>query len=221
MEVLLKSPEKKIRPFVRSKQKLLTQRSELESLPNVTIFEGTLRNVETLAECFAGATAAFLAIGETDNIPGTSVAQEQASAAVKALELVRKNDPNARLPQLIVLSSAALEKKFMKDFPAAPYAVLKRAAGHIYHDLRLAEEYLRSHGWVKQVYIKPGGLVHDTPKGHILSTERQQTFLSFLDLAAGMVEVAEADDDTWNLKNVSVLPAAPGTRFPWFNPYFL
>ena len=109
----------------------------------------------------------------------------------------------------------------MKDFPAAAYAVLERAAGHVYHDLRLAEEYLRSHEWIKQVYIKPGGLVHDTPKGHILSTERQQTFLSFLDLAAGMVEVADADDDKWDLKNVSVIPASPGTRFEWFVPYFL
>ena len=221
VEVLLKSADKKIRPFVRSKEKLLTQRPELESLPNVTIFEGQLQNVETLADCLTGTTAAFLAIGETDNVPGTSVAQEQAKAAVAALELIREQDPNARLPQLIVLSSASLERKLMQDFPAAAYAVLERAAGHVYDDLRLAEEYLRSHEWIKQVYIKPGGLVHDIPKGHILSTERQQTFLSFLDLAAGMVEVAEADDDTWDLKNVSVIPAAPGTRFEWFVPYFL
>lgn len=161
----------------------------------------------------------FLAAAQPGNVPGSSVAQESAKAAVEALELIRKNDPNAQLPQLIVLSSASLEPNLMQDFPTDRYAFLKRAFGHTYHDLRMAEQYLRSHEWIKQVYIKPGGLVHDCAKGHMLSTERQQTFLSYLDSAAGVVEVADADNNQWDLKNVSVVPAAPGTRFEWAVPY--
>ena len=35
-----------------------------------------------------------------------------------------------------------------------------------------------------------------------------------------MVEVAEADDDKWDSKNVSVVPASPGTKAEWRVPYF-
>ena len=109
----------------------------------------------------------------------------------------------------------------MQEVPKIGQTVMKMAASHIYDDLRKAETFLRSHDWIKQVYIKPGGLVHDKQRGHALSTKRQQTFLSFLDLAAGMVEVADADGDRWDMKNVSVIPASPGTRIEWRIPLFL
>ena len=220
VEVLLQSPDKKIRAFVRSKKKLLGQKPELETSPNVSIYEGQLKEINLLTEFISGTNAVFLAAGATNNIPGCDVARELNKSVVAALETIRQKDPQARLPQLIILSSASLEKDLMKDFPHFAHGILSKAAGYIYADLRLAEEYLRSHEWIKQVYIKPGGLVLDSPKGHILSTERQQTFLSYADLAAGMVEVADADDDKWDLKNVSVLPAAPGTRVEWRIPYF-
>ena len=52
--------------------------------------------------------------------------------------------------------------------------------------------------------MMPGGLSHDVQQGHELSEEKQQTFISFLDLAAGMVEVADADA-RWDGKHVSVV----------------
>jgi hypothetical protein len=97
---------------------------------------------------------------------------------------------------------------------------LKTALSYIYSDLRLAEDFLPPHEWIKQVYIKPGGLVQNKPHGDILSTERQETFLSFINLAAGKVEVADADDDKWDFKNVSVVPASPGTKIGWMVPYY-
>lgn len=69
--------------------------------------------------------------------------------------------------------------------------------------------------------IKPGGLVHDAQKGHELSTERQQTFLSFLDLAAGMVEAGQAEDGKWDMKDVSVVPTAKDVKIEWRVPYFV
>ncbi|KAK0862482.1 hypothetical protein LTR87_016566 [Friedmanniomyces endolithicus] len=74
---------------------------------------------------------------------------------------------------------------------------------------------------VKSVFIKPGGLVHDDQKGHELSVDKQQTFLSFLDLAAGMVEAAQAEDGRWDTKDVSVVPTAKDVKIEWRVPYFV
>jgi hypothetical protein len=97
--------------------------------------------------------------------------------------------------------------------------MLLAGASNVYADLIKAEEYLRSQdSWIASTFVKPGGLVHDKQKGHELSTERQQTFLSFLDLAAGMVEVADTEGDKWDMKNVSVLPTARDVKFEWMAP---
>lgn len=60
----------------------------------------------------------------------------------------------------------------------------------------------------------PGGLCHDSQKGHILSLETEKTPLSYLDLAAGMIEVADAGDE-YHMKNVSVLPTGTNVKFPF------
>lgn len=62
--------------------------------------------------------------------------------------------------------------------------------------------------------MKPGGLLHDKQRGHELSTERARTtFLSFLDLAKGMVEIANTKDNRWDMKNVSALPTSKDAKF--------
>lgn len=71
------------------------------------------------------------------------------------------------------------------------------------------------------VFIMPGGLVQDAQKGHKLSTERQQTFLGWLDLAAGMVEVADEESDLWTGKNVSVLPVVGDVPMNWTVPWIM
>lgn len=221
LDVLLQSQEKKIHALARSKQKLLQSRPDLESSPNVSIYEGTLQDIDVLKDCIAGTEAVFLAAAASDNLPDCDVARQQAKGVVQALNQIRAEDSNARLPQLVVLSSSSLEKNLIQDIPPIGQKILHTGMSFVYADLRFAEDFLRSHEWVKQVYIKPGGLVHDKPRGHILSTERQQTFLSFLDLAAGMVEVADADDDKWDMQNVSVVPATSGTGIEWKVPYFV
>lgn len=92
----------------------------------------------------------------------------------------------------------------------------------VYDDLRVAEKFLREYeDYISMTFIKPGGLVHDAQKGHQLSMERQQTPLGWLDLAAGMVEVADAEVDVLDMKNVSVLPNATDVKFPWQAPFVL
>ncbi|GAB7335289.1 hypothetical protein MBLNU13_g07694t1 [Cladosporium sp. NU13] len=198
-----KSPENKIKinAFVRSKQKLLSMRPAVASHPNISIYEGPLTDIALLASCIRNTRA-------------------QSRAVLAALEKNENDLSHANTtstpPKLIVLSSASLEPHFIADLPTPFLAVMHTAASWMYADLRLAETHLRTHAPsnVELIFIKPGGLVHDAPVGHRISTTRQQTFLSFADLGAGMVEAADSPAGTWAEAkgNVSVVPAGEGTR---------
>ena len=226
LEVLLRdsTPSRTIRCFVRSRAKLLSQKPELESDPSVEIFTGSINDPASLTPCLSGATAVFACIAINENTPGTSIALDTAHTIVASLVEIRNEDPKARLPNVVVLSSATLNEHFMRDFPPVVHWMLLRAAGHIYADLRRAEAYYRLHSsWMKAVFVQPGGLVQGTPKGHIVSTDKEQTPLSFLDLAAGMVEVADkcSEEGTYAWKGVTVVPAKDGTKFPLMVPVYL
>jgi hypothetical protein len=232
-----KHPQSKtqINVFVRSKQKLLSMRPALASHPHTSFYEGQLNDTALLASCIRDTHAVFLCIAAQDNVPHCSIAQEQARSVLAALEL-NKNDhepandgettsTSALPPKLIILSSASLEPHLMSDLPSTFVPIMHAAASWVYADLRLAETHLRTHAppAVELIFIKPGGLVHDKPVGHRLSTKRQQTFLSFADLGAGMVEAADSPAGRWTEAkgNVSVVPAGEGTRIEWYVPWFL
>ncbi|KAG6355877.1 hypothetical protein INS49_015261 [Diaporthe citri] len=63
----------------------------------------------------------------------------------------------------------------------------------------------RRSGWVDAVFVKPGGISTDSRRGHELSTEGSQTFVSFLDVAGGMVQCADEGAARWAGGSVSVL----------------
>jgi putative NADH-flavin reductase len=221
----LKEDPISIRAYVRSKQKLLTMRPSLPSHLNTTIHDGQISNTSLLASCIANTRAVFMCVAATDNVPYCSIAQEQAHAVLAAMEEISK-DPASSLPaKLVILSSASLEKHLMADLPAPFRVVMHTAASYVYADLRLAETYLRLHtpSNVELIFIKPGGLVHDKSVGHKLSTTRQETFLSFADLGAGMVDAADSKVGIWAEArgNVSVVPAREGTRVEWYVPWYL
>lgn len=234
-----KHPETKIHinVFVRSKQKLLSMRPALASASNTSFYEGQLSDTTLLASCIRNTRAVFLCIAAQDNVPHCSIAQEQARAVLAALELNKNeldpedsdsnsdNTATTPPPKLIILSSASLEPHLMSDLPSTFVPIMHAAASWVYADLRLAETHLRTHAPsnLELIFIKPGGLVHDKPVGHRLSTKRQQTFLSFADLGAGMVEAADSPAGMWEEAkgNVSVVPAGEGTRVEWYVPWFL
>ena len=220
LDVLLQSKSNKINAFVRSKQKLLDMRPTLTQNPNVTIFEGQLTDTTKLANCINNTRAIFACAAAVDNIPGCTIAQEQAHAILAAVDQNKAQTP----PKLVILSSASLEPSLMTDLPGPFKAILETAASNVYADLRQAETYLRANApaSAELVFVKPGGLVRDKPVGHALSTTRQQTFLSFADLGAGMVEVADSEAGKWAAArgNVSVVPAREGTRIEWYVPWF-
>jgi nucleoside-diphosphate-sugar epimerase len=222
LQLLLKSPENQIHAYCRSKSKLLRLCPAAADNKHVRVFEGSLEDVSLLADCIRGTRAVFLTVAVIDNMPGCTIAMDTARVMVAALKrLQTESSSKATLPKLIVLSSASLEDSFCGDVPAFVHTVLSTAVSNLYKDLAEAERYLRAEqSWITTVFIKPGGLVHDKQKGHEISTTTAKTPLSFLDLAAGMVEVADCDNEVYDMKNVSVLPTANDVAFPWDGIYF-
>ena len=76
--------------------------------------------------------------------------------------------------------------------------------------------------WLNATFVHPGGLVHDAQKGHAVNLEKttSQTFLSYLDLAAGMIEVADAEGK-YDWVGVSILPTSKDVKVEWRVPIFL
>ncbi|KAL2071179.1 hypothetical protein VTL71DRAFT_12414 [Oculimacula yallundae] len=112
----------------------------------------------------------------------------------------------------------------MSSLPAFVLDILYRANSYIYDDLREAEKYLRSEQnstLVSATYVRPAALSHDDQKGHYLSTSAAEMPLSFLDLAAGMVEIAQDEGGRWDTKGVAVCPKAKDVSFPRDAPLLL
>ena len=206
LEVLSKEPSRQIRCFVRSKSKLESQCPEICASSKVEIFEGGITDHDTLTKCLRGTRAVFLTVAAFASKPGTRIAQDQSEAVVSALEILRKEKGGGKLPTLIMLSSseAEIEPKFSVSIPWPIRNVLFASNYYTYIDLIEAEKYLRAREWADVVYFKPGGISHDIQRGHTITEETQQTFVSFLDVAAGMIECAD-DNERWSGKCVSVL----------------
>lgn len=220
VQVLLQSPNNKIHAYCRNKAKLMSKIPEVVDNKNVQIFEGRVEDVDLLAECIRGCRAVFLAVAETDNTPGCHIAQDTAHGVIPALQKLKaEGAAGSKMPKIIVLSSATIDEHLCRGLPKWFLPIILRAASNIYIDLRAAERYLRAQqDWVSTIFIKPGGLSVDKQKGHKLSLDEQESFISYLDLAAAMVEVANSDDDRYDMKNVSVVNTGGSAEFPKGTP---
>jgi hypothetical protein len=210
-----------IHAYVRSKTKLLQQTPSLETYPNVKIFEGGLNDIRRLAACIAPpVTAVFSCVATNENTPGCSIALDTAHSIITALNLLRTTDPTVELPRILVLSAAPINDKLCRETPRLARWLLLTCLDNIYSDLARAEKYYRLHSdWMIATFVQPAGLVHDKQVGHAISTEREQSFLSFLDLAAGMIEIAEKGGE-WDWEGVAVIPTGK-TRVNFVAPFTL
>lgn len=225
-------PDVNINCLVRSRPKLermfpdiVTSKQQPSPPPKVKVFEGQISDIPLLTDCIRGTSAVFLCVACPSNKPHLRVARDQAEAVVAALEALREEQrqeptqgrgekkPGAaaaaatRLPLLVMLSSAETdEARFCGGIPWAVRRVLFAANWWVYTDLIAAERYLRERsGWVDAVFVKPGGISTDARRGHELTTEGSQTFVSFLDVAGGMVQCADEGASRWAGGSVSVL----------------
>ncbi|KAL8810465.1 MAG: hypothetical protein Q9223_002330 [Gallowayella weberi] len=217
LKLLVQNPKVTINVYVRSRPKLVAKFPTIASNPNVNIFTGNLNDTAIIKSCLQGTDAVFSTVATNDNMPDTHIAQDTAQSIVVALMDLRMENPQAKLPTIVWLSSASLNEKYHKKGPALLHWLLMHSFSNIYGDLAHAERYLAMHKkWLKVVIMQPGGLVEDKMHGHELNLDQPSDFLSFADLAAGMIEVAEKGGYDW--EGVTLKAKTKGTKMEYTVP---
>lgn len=238
---LLQTPQNQIHAYCRNQAKLHRLVPQVLDNKRVRVFEGSIDNVELMTECLRRTKAVFLVVTTNDNIPGCRLSQDSAAAVIAALQRLRDTSgPGLRLPKLVLLSSATIDDRLSRGMPRWLRRTLLTSASHVYADLRLAEDFLRSHdGLVSTIFIKPAGLSLDVARGHRLTLDSQdESFVSYADLSAGMIEAADDEEGRYVGRNVAVVNRHHGVGaqfprgtplcilmglarhfFPWLHPY--
>ncbi|EAW24701.1 oxidoreductase tpcG [Aspergillus fischeri NRRL 181] len=210
---LLKSSTSKVHAYCRDKRKLLYLLPHLADNKQVDIFEGSIHDLPLITACVRNCHAVFLVISTNDNVPQCRMALDTATAVIQALRILQGE--GASMPKLILLSSATLDDQLSQN--TAPWVrwILLKSASQVYQDLSLAEAFLRrQQDWVSTIFIKPGGLSVDVQRGHRLSFTEEKSPLSYLDLAAAMIEAADDPDGRYDMRNVGVAYADGPAKFP-------
>ncbi len=217
---LLNNPSNTIKAYVRSQSKLLSQFPNITDRKSVQIFEGALTNIPIIASCIENVDVIFSVLGENENTPGIRTAQDAAHAIVAALCHLGCTNGAANVPKIVTLSSASLNERMGADMPAVAHWLVSTAFSNAYADLARAEEFFRLHeSWLKVTYIQPGALSEDERQlGHELSLDRKGAppFVTYVDLAAGMIEVAEVG--RFDGMGVSVVSKSADVKFEWKAP---
>ena len=215
ISLLQQRPTAKVHAYCRNKAKLLRLLPSLSSSNQVTIFEGGIHDTQTLTACLRTCTSIFLCISTNDNIPECHLSQDSVAAVISVLQTLQPSPT----PTLILLSSATLDDHFSRHVPYLLRQILLRSASHVYADLRVAEALMRSQApWLKSVFIKPGALSEDVQRGHALSLTDENSPLSYLDLAAGMLEAADDEAGVYVGRDVSVVNTGGRAKFPRGTP---
>ncbi|KAK5654596.1 hypothetical protein OQA88_7226 [Cercophora sp. LCS_1] len=216
IQLLLQSPDNQIHAFCRNKAKLARLLPDAVANPHLQVFEGSIDDVPLLASAIRDTKAVFLVTSTNDNVPGFRVGQDVALNVLQALrEDSKLGYPESTRPKLVLLSSATLDDVLSSHTPWLLRRVLLWSASNVYEDLRRTEAILRAEeDWVKAIYIKPGALSVDKQRGHALSLTEESSPLSYLDLAAGMIEAADDSGNRYDNLNVGVINTNGRAKFP-------
>lgn len=223
LNLLLQNPDNTVHAYARSRSKLEALSPKLCAHDNIQIFEGALTDIPLVASCVAHTSTVFAVIGANYNSPGMRVVQDAAHSVVAAMCHLRAQHPEMPLPKILFLSSAAINPHYNREVSPVLLAIGHTALSYAYEDLRQAEAYLRLHKtWLNVIFIHPGGLSNDVQRGHkvsLVATQKDmQSFISYMDVAAGMIEVAETEGDQYNWKGVRVVPTSGDVKFNWEAP---
>ena len=220
LTLLLQDPNNKINAYCRFKAKLLSQFPSLDTNKSVQIFPGAIDDVSLIASCIRDVDTIFNVLGENENIPGMHIAQDAAHAIIAALCQLGCTNGAEKVPRVICLSSSSINPNMHAGDPPLAHRVVSTAFSNAYADLALAEKFLRLHeSWLRVTFVQPGALVEDVQRGHRLSLDRKgaPAFVSYYDLAAGMMEVAEAKEGYEGV-GISVVSTSDEVKFEWNAP---
>ncbi|OJI91532.1 hypothetical protein ASPTUDRAFT_187285 [Aspergillus tubingensis CBS 134.48] len=214
LKILMKRPDAHINAYCRDKAKLLRLMPEvIENEDKITIFEGSIHDEKLLGACMYDCRAVFLVVSTNDNLPGCRLGQDTAMTVISALQALNQ------APKIVLLSSASLDEYLSRHVPVLLKKVLLRSASFVYDDLVRTEHILRKEAaWLTTIFVKPGALSVDVQRGHALSFTEENGPLSYLDLAAGMVEAVDNPDGRYDMRNVSVVNTNGKAKFPWGTP---
>lgn len=217
--VLARDPSNTIHVYVRSEKRLAQIVPDASKNPNVKVFQGQVDDVDKLAACIAyPVTAVFSCLAASRSIPGTNIALDTAHSTIAALMQLRLENEAAKLPRLLVISSSSVNEHLSRKISPFVHKLVLRAFYHVYEDLRLAEAYYRLHKrWMTAIFVQPSGLAHDVESGFSITDDAVGLdFLSFIDLAAGFVQIAKDAntnaDYMYDWKGVAVIPVGKGAK---------
>jgi len=223
--ILARDPSNIIHVYVRSEKRLASIVPDALMNPNVKIFEGQVDDVAKLAACLAHpVTAVFSCLAASKSVPGTNIALDTAHSTIAALISLRLNNHSVKLPKVLVISSSSVNEHLSRNISPLIHNLVLRCFSYVYDDLRRAEAYYRlHHQWMTVIFVQPSGLSHDVEAGFRLTTDAAfLDFISFLDLAAGFVQIAkDSEGDAgkiYDWKGVAVLPIGKGAKNgapPW------
>ncbi|KAI8944904.1 hypothetical protein F4801DRAFT_584934 [Xylaria longipes] len=214
IENLLPSPHVSIHAYCRSEAKLTRLFPDAVAAGRIKIFEGQIDDTDVFARCVRGTRAVFTAVSMNDNIPKVRVAQDMTRTLIAALKRVL-DEGAAAVPKIVVLSSASLEPSLCGNLPGVMHWIVTHCNSNVYADLRVQERLLRAEAaWLTSIFVKPGGLSKDVQHGHRLNLREQETFVSYLDLAAAMIEAADDPDGRYDMRDVSVNNVDGSAKFP-------
>lgn len=185
---------------------------------------GDISDVTLMKRVVANTRAVFLVATMNDNMPGCRVAQDAAISVIAALKEIKseaeKEGHIAKMPKIVVLSSATIDPHLSRNMPKWFHPIMIRAGSFVYDDLIVQEKILRAEeSWLTSIFIKPGGLAVDPKqRGHKLDFDDQESFIGYLDLAAAMIEAADDEAGIYDMKNVSVRNANGSAKFPKGTP---
>jgi len=209
-----------IRAYCRNKEKLVTSVPHLVELDRVEIYEGSIHDIDLISRCIQDTKAVFHVVSTNTNIPNRNVGFETAGSIIDALKTLKaQGSPGSKPPKIVLLSSSTIDSYLSRNVPWVLRSILLTSAYYVYDDLKRTEEFLRSQEDIATtIFIKPGGLSVDKQRGHKLDLHHDETFISYLDLAAAMIEAADDVDGRYNMKNVSVINTNGSARFPLGTP---
>ncbi|KAB8227143.1 oxidoreductase tpcG [Aspergillus alliaceus] len=217
---LLRTDDAKVNAYCRSKTKLIQKVPTVTNNKRVNVYEGSIYDIDLLTECIRGTRAIFHVVTTNDNVPGCHVGVDTAKSIIAAIEKLKFHGQiSAPLPKTLLLSSGTIDDHLSRHMPWWFRPILRTAASHVYEDLRRTEVYLRQQqDLVPMIFVKPGGLALDAQRGHELNLDHDESFVSYLDLAAGMIEAADDQEGKYDMKNVSVVNTNGSAKFPSGTP---
>ena len=130
------------------------------------------------------------------------------------MKQIKTQDLDAKLPQIIFLSSATLNPAFSAGRSKIFHWIIHNAFRHVYDDIDLAEEIFENEKELVSVtYVTPGALIEaEEGKGWKLSLTHHSGLVTYPDLAGAMVGVVE--ESGYEGRKVGIVGVEEGVSVP-------